>query len=102
MMATPPRETTAQSFIATNFTTQTQFTTQIHYTNGRFLLQLSLPQSSQLILALRLEAQHLPTQQVNNAGVMAIPARETTAEGFERQFGTDPPSCSKLRRSRPR
>jgi len=26
---------------------------------------------------------------VNNAGVMAIPHRETTAQGFERQFGTN-------------
>jgi NAD(P)-dependent dehydrogenase (short-subunit alcohol dehydrogenase family) len=26
---------------------------------------------------------------VNNAGVMAIPRRETTAQGFERQFGTN-------------
>jgi NAD(P)-dependent dehydrogenase (short-subunit alcohol dehydrogenase family) len=26
---------------------------------------------------------------VNNAGVMALPARELTAEGFERQFGTN-------------
>jgi NAD(P)-dependent dehydrogenase (short-subunit alcohol dehydrogenase family) len=26
---------------------------------------------------------------VNNAGVMAIPSRETTAQGFERQFGTN-------------
>ncbi len=26
---------------------------------------------------------------VNNAGVMAVPQRETTAQGFERQFGTN-------------
>src|SRR5215813_12824269 len=26
---------------------------------------------------------------VNNAGVMAIPRRETTAQGYERQFGTN-------------
>jgi len=26
---------------------------------------------------------------VNNAGVMAIPHRETTAQGYERQFGTN-------------
>ena len=26
---------------------------------------------------------------VNNAGVMAIPQRETTAQGYERQFGTN-------------
>ncbi len=30
---------------------------------------------------------------VNNAGIMAIPHRETTAQGYERQFGTNHLGC---------
>lgn len=45
--------------------------------------------SSVRALAGRLNARPKLDLLINNAGVMAIPRRETTANGFERQFGTN-------------
>src|SRR5260370_3287753 len=37
----------------------------------------------------RMHARHSLDRLINNAGVMALPRRQTTADGFEMQFGTN-------------
>src|SRR4029077_3909653 len=37
----------------------------------------------------RMHARHSLDLLINNAGVMALPRRQTTADGFEMQFGTN-------------